>query len=210
LYKVYAALANLKNTQPLFRSADFALSLNGLSKRIRIDDATTKLVILGNFDVAPASVNPNFPVGGKWYDYFTGASIDVADPTANLLLQPREFHLLTTVPWPKPETDIVTPWPLTLANSAVTAVGQESPDRSIDVYPNPAERTVSISLENPYLGEVEIILRDANGQWIKSQKLKKTERVFSHELNMESLGKGFYVAELRYGNQSATRKIIRN
>jgi 1,4-alpha-glucan branching enzyme len=122
LYKVYAALATLKTTQPAFRSTDFTLSVNGLVKQIQINDPSMQVAVIGNFGITPAIVNPVFPVAGKWYDYFTGTELTVTSPAAALLFQPGEFHLFTTQRLTQPEAGIVTPWTITLATSLQTPV----------------------------------------------------------------------------------------
>jgi hypothetical protein len=46
---------------------------------------------VGNFDIQAKGMTRLFPSTGKWYDYFTGSSIDVGDLDLPLFLEPGSF-----------------------------------------------------------------------------------------------------------------------
>jgi 1,4-alpha-glucan branching enzyme len=207
LYKAYAALAKLKTTQSVFRSSDFTLSVSGLIKNIQIADPSMRVLVLGNFDVAAASVNPNFPIAGKWYDFFTGAEFYVTNTTASLILQPGEFHLFSTVALPRPEAGLV-PWASPYANSTVTAT-EEPGKNGFRLYPNPAENGARISLENDHRGLVELRLHDRTGRQVQSIRLNKPGALLSYDLELEKLSQGLYVVSLTYGSQRVASKLIK-
>jgi len=106
LYKVITALIKLK-TYPAFDTTITSWDVVGLWKRINILHPTMNVTVLGNFNVVTASGNPNFIVPGKWYDYFTGDSISVMNPTNPISLAPGEFHIYTTVKLPTPDPGIL-------------------------------------------------------------------------------------------------------
>jgi glycosidase len=207
LYQTYAELIKLKTTVPAFRSADFSFTNSGLTRKLQILDASMRIVILGNFDVTPANVNPGFPIGGKWYDYFTGNELNVTDPGASLLFQPGEFHIFTTQPLPSPAAGIV-PWNTSFSNPTVTAT-EEALESQIVLYPNPAEHTVKISLENGYRGPVQLALYDRTGRSIHQTELQKKTATLSYECPVASWSAGLYLTEIRYGSQRVVRKWIK-
>jgi len=207
LYQTYAELNKLKTTVPAFRSADFSFTNVGLTRKLQILDASMRIVILGNFDVAPANVNPGFPIGGKWYDYFTGNELNVTDPGASLLFQPGEFHIFTTQPLPAPAAGIV-PWNTSFSNPTVTAT-EEMLESQIVLYPNPAEHTVKMSMENGYRGPVRIATYDRTGRAIQQTDLQKKTTTLSYDWNAETWNTGLYLTEIRYGSQRVVRKWVK-
>jgi len=106
LYKVFQALIDLR-VYEAFNSNTYTYNLSSYLKRITISDSTMNVNIIGNFYVTQLNINPQFPNTGWWYDYFTGDSIDVTDTQAQILLQPGEFHIYTTVKLPTPEEGIL-------------------------------------------------------------------------------------------------------
>jgi hypothetical protein len=53
------------------------------------------------------SVNPQFTQSGKWYDYFSGDSITVTNPTALISLKAGEWHVYTTKRLAEGQADVV-------------------------------------------------------------------------------------------------------
>ncbi|MEO0471199.1 MAG: alpha-amylase family glycosyl hydrolase, partial [Bacteroidota bacterium] len=60
LYQVWSALINLRVSNDAFETDDFDLQLNGAFKRIHLNDPAMNVTVLGNFDVATATGDPNF------------------------------------------------------------------------------------------------------------------------------------------------------
>ena len=79
--------------------------VNGASKRINLNHETMDVTIIGNFAVRQSTIVPNFQSAGVWYDFFTGDSIVVDDPSMTMLLNPGEFHIYSTKKLPTPEED---------------------------------------------------------------------------------------------------------
>lgn len=96
LRNVTAKMIALKKQFPsTFNTDDYSLNVNGLVKRINLNDniGNSDVVIVANFDVTTQSVNPNFPTTGTWYEQFSETSINITNPTASLSLQPGEYRL---------------------------------------------------------------------------------------------------------------------
>lgn len=96
VYQVFAALANIKKEEDAFEANDFTLNTNDALKRIEINHSDMDVRIIGNFDVKTGSISPNFSSTGTWYDYFSGAEINITDVDANIQLDPGEYHIYTT------------------------------------------------------------------------------------------------------------------
>lgn len=205
LYKVYAELTKLKKSYPAFRSANFTLSLGGFTKSVTIDDPSMKVVVIGNYDINPANVTPNFPVTGKWYDYFTGLELNVTNPIANLSFQPGEFHIFTTTQLPTPEQGLVKN-----VSAIVTGLNEEQLVNSTRVYPNPTASSTHISFENDYRGIVELKLTDAVGKPAKQIKLRKSEALLVYELEITSFPAGLYILEITCEKAKTVHRIIKS
>jgi len=169
LYKKYAALINLKKNYSLFRTSNFEMNVGNYDKRIRLFDdgyvgATMSAIVLGNFDVVEKPVWPEFSHAGKWYDYFTGDSLDIqTGQTAgnNFTLQyaPGEYHIYTDIKLPLPDLDTST--------QNIPALPIQDAFH-IRVSPNPfsSEQTLYYTLSSP--GVVTIKIFDILGNEIKT------------------------------------------
>lgn len=96
LYQVWSALIRLKISEPAFKSRDFTLSVSGPGKWIGINHEDMDVRVLGNFDVEPLSLDPQFSRTGWWYDLFGLDSLLVNDVNDSILLQPGEYRIYTT------------------------------------------------------------------------------------------------------------------
>jgi glycosidase len=99
---VYSALAHLKTTEPVFGTTDYTTDLTGTVKRIWLRHTTMNATVLGNFDVTVQNVVPDFSGTGKWYEFYTGDSLDVQNVSAPLSFKPGEYRIYTTKKLAKP------------------------------------------------------------------------------------------------------------
>ncbi len=107
LYKTFNALIALRKFNA-FKSDSVITNLASSVKRINLYDSSMDVSIIGNFSVVQQDANPNFSKTGTWFDYFSGDTLNVSNPTATISLQPGEFHIYTTVKLPTPEAGILT------------------------------------------------------------------------------------------------------
>jgi glycosidase len=139
LYDVYAELTKLKVTQPVFSSDAVSLALSGPMKRINISHSSNNVTIVGNFGIAPATISPHFQRTGTWNEFFTRRTLNVTDTAAALTLQPGEFALYSTTPFPAPKPNIVT----SVQAASNTASGLEV--NTLFISPNPAETATELA-----------------------------------------------------------------
>ena len=207
LYGVYSELNKLKLTQPAFQTEDFKLNTSGLVKRIILNHASMNVLIIGNFDVQPQLAEYGFQNTGKWYDYFTGAELEVSNLAARLNLQPGEFHIYTTVALPTPTPDLV-PWGG--IPDVVTAVKKnETIELGLRIFPNPTATEAFLDVKNPYRGKVTIALRDLQGRLLEQKTLSKKEELLTQTISLRQRAAGVYFLEIIQNDAKAVRKLVK-
>lgn len=96
LYNTFAKLIKMKiNNSAVFGTSTITYSSSGSIKTAYLTGTGANVVVAGNFDVNPQSSIVSFPTGGVWYDYMTGATINVTLPyTVNYA--PGEYHIYSS------------------------------------------------------------------------------------------------------------------
>ncbi len=102
LYNATAKIIKLKTDYPsTFNTDDFSYNLNGLVKRINLNDNTGDfdVVVIANFDIVEQSINPNFSQTGTWYSLMeNNAPIEVSNATESVTLAPGEYYIYGSQP----------------------------------------------------------------------------------------------------------------
>lgn len=164
LYRAYGAIFNLKKNYPnTFNTTNFSLDVGGGGKRIHLNNADMDAVVVGNFAMSNISMVPGFQHTGKWYDYFTGDSIDVNDVNLSIDFEPGEFHIYTDK---KLETPVFTkaegPDPDNvaeqMANNQISSLG----------FPNPFNTIYQINVSVKQPEAVSIEVSDFTGRVVRS------------------------------------------
>ncbi len=143
LFKVHQTLIALKHYEPVFSTDDFVLDVRNAVKRIELNMPGDDVRIIGNFDVVEAAAQPNFSDKGWWYNYNGQDSINVTDPSMQIVLQPGEFVIYSqqklngfesgTGIWNRPEAAF-----------------------ELQVAPNPFRNRLTITTEMPGVKRVEL------------------------------------------------------
>jgi 1,4-alpha-glucan branching enzyme len=148
LWNVFASLFDLRKRYDVFRTG--AATITGdqtLLKQLTIRNSPytaapataddMNVVILTNFDVGARTVSATFPHMGRWYHYYSPAdSLQAANATVSIILQPGEFRLYTDVKiaanYTSEQTDYERPIAPVLTNVAEMsgAIGLTWQDRS--------------------------------------------------------------------------------
>ncbi|GGD14585.1 alpha-amylase family glycosyl hydrolase [Hyunsoonleella pacifica] len=102
LYRVTAKMIQLKIDYPsTFNTDDFSYSLDGLVKRINLNDNTGNfdVVVIANFDIVEKSITPNFSKTGTWYNILdNNKPLDVTNVSSSIALTPGEYRVYGTQP----------------------------------------------------------------------------------------------------------------
>jgi hypothetical protein len=204
LFNVFASLIDLKKNHDAFRSDDFSLSLSGPLKQININHPSMDVTIVGNFNVYPGKIVPSFQKTGRWYDYFSGDSIEVVNTADTMGLMPGEYHLYTSVKLAKPvftgiedrEKEFIT-------------------EKSISkVYPNPSTGTFTIDFEIKETTEVQLTVYNITGlpvaQLINGRLPGGKHKAVWNGINIygQEVPPGFYFYKLDLGSWSEVKELI--
>jgi len=221
LYKVFSELINLKKNYEAFRSGTFTTVLSGYAKRINITHSSMDVSIVGNFHVISISSQPLFSRTGKWYDFFSGDSIDVTDVNMLVTLQPGEFKIYTTVKLPTPEPDLLTEIESELSETV------PSNFELFQNYPNPFNPSTKIRYAIPAVGtslmkflqSVQLKVYDVLGNEVATL-VDEEKPAGSYEVEFSAKGgsasggdannlsSGIYFYQLRAGSFVETKKMI--
>lgn len=195
LYDKYSALISLRNRYDVFTEGDFTWQPDGNFKSIHISNTDTSVVILGNFDVELADMEPAFQHTGTWYDYFSGTEITVDDVNATLSYEPGEYHIYTDKKLHTP--DIVLGLEDKLQASS-----------RLGAYPNPTSDFLNIYIEkNELLGgsNTWLIINSMGKEVVRGDV-----RDLDDTLNVISLPLGVYTFLFENNTNFKPIKFIKN
>ncbi len=156
VYKVWSALSKLKQDYPAFSTTNYQFNAGGAFKTLYLDDNSMNVAVAGNFEVSSQNATLNFQHTGKWYEYFTGDSINLTNTTFNLNMTPGEYRLYTDVRLPLPDLD----------GSVAISNGTYSPFMETQLWPNPSSQSMRFEYHLPSTGEVSINLFDLQGRQV--------------------------------------------
>lgn len=204
LFKVNKAIIDIKKEYDVFETSDYTLDVSGQIKRIQLNHETMNINVIGNFGVTENSINPNFQNTGKWYNFFSGDSMEVINTQENIILQPGEFYIYSTKKLPTPEPGIL------------TSINNNSDENTIpnnfslgQNYPNPFNPTTNIEyklLSNEF---VTLKIYDVLGKEIKSLvNDEKKAGTYKVTLDTSNLTSGVYFYILKAGDFTETKKMM--
>jgi 1,4-alpha-glucan branching enzyme len=178
LWQVYSELIEMKISEPVFTTTDFTLDVYGPVKKVALNGTTNHVRLVGNFDVVPHNVSPQFPATGWWYNHFERDSINVTDINMEIALAAGEFALFTD----QKMTDV---W----VASSLGENRMDAPERAM-VFPNPVDDALNVNAAQP-IHSIQIF--DINGRLV----LRSDERRFNPVLNLSALQTGFYLLRIQ-------------
>ncbi|HLN52638.1 MAG TPA: alpha-amylase family glycosyl hydrolase [Lentimicrobium sp.] len=199
LFTMTAELIKLKKEHDVFRTTDYTLNVSGPLKSANLIDDEMSVTLIGNFGVINGQIVPGFNQTGKWYNYFTGDSLNVISLTDKITLKPGEFRLYTSKRLTVPETGLAVPEQMVYTNVILK-----------QVFPNPAKDEINISLDIPDKQNIRIVLTDLNGQELKTV----FERNFvpgTHTVNVDISGiaSGMYFLKLVTKERIEAQKVFK-
>jgi hypothetical protein len=198
---VYSVLARLKTTEPVFSTTDFTTDLTGSVKRIWLRHASMNATILGNFDVITQNVVPDFSGTGKWYEFYTGDSLDVQNVSAPLTFKPGEYRIYTTKKLAKP-----------LFTGVDDQLAWTTENQSkIHIFPNPASDILhAVFTSDHEMKQVEVSLFNSMGQLSGTLDQTLQSGVNQHitidlkNLSRHQLSPGLYLLRISSGAKNLT------
>ncbi len=202
LFRVFSTLIHLKNTYNVFQTTDYSMNVSSAMKTVHLNDNSMNVTILGNFDVTPGNISPDFQHTGYWYDYFAGDSIMIDDVTANLNFMPGEFRLYTDVKLEKPEIGLG------------TSAEYFSDESNVLLFPNPVHNRFTIALNLEKRSDVVISLFGIDGKKLKTlanSNLGQGSQKLTFMTTMDdgsSLNPGFYLCEVTVNGKREILKLL--
>ncbi len=201
-HNIFASLAELKKTLPVFETKDFMTDFNPSTKRLWLRDTSMDATVLGNFDIKAAQVTPAFTKTGRWYEFFTGDSLDVADVNKALAFAAGEYRLYTT-------RRLAKPWFTgTEDNSGLIR------NASLHISPNPCSGKFELTAEAPAAADAVIRIYDLQGRLLTETRPERfhqgTNRV-PVDLNLlvrTTVSPGPYFCVVEAGRMRATAIVI--
>jgi hypothetical protein len=163
-------------------------------------------VVFGNFDMIAGNMNGNFTRTGKWYEFFSGDSLDITSSTQHLSieLRPGEFRLYTSKRITRPSFLLGIDEPF---------IPDASEGVAFEVYPNPfaAETRISFAGDDEYLPHsVEIFAPDGTPVRIMAIPAGISEvRWDGKTPGGSDVARGVYYIRVTAGGKSTVKKIIR-
>ena len=201
LYDNFSALAQLKKSQPAFKSSTFSIYESGETKRLNIQHSDMDVVIIGNFDLFPRTIDPNFTRTGTWYEFFKGTAMDVSAANQNtpISLLQGEYRLYTSKMVDRP--------------AFLTGIQDQYADKDnegilFDIYPNPfsEEAVIRFTGENEYQPHtVEVF--SAKGARVRV--IAAPAGIGEVTLEGDSLAAGVYYVRVTSGRMSSVRKVVK-
>ncbi|MFI5222147.1 MAG: T9SS type A sorting domain-containing protein, partial [Bacteroidia bacterium] len=98
------------------------------------------------------------------------------------------------------------------ANALVTlapiGVKEISSLNNFRLFPNPADKMITIEFENSLKQNIEISLVNVLGQKMYGEKINVFAGPFSKQINVSDLSKGIYFMEVKTGNGSKKMKVV--
>ncbi len=80
--------------------------------------------------------------------------------------------------------------------------------QGLNLYPNPSQGLVQLSINNSERGEVNASVYSIDGKLLQSITGQKSGNGFEQALNLDSYGAGIYFVRIALGNQITVRKVI--
>ena len=200
LFDNFAGLIELRKKYPAFSSDNFTLYQSGMTKRLNIVHSDMDVVVLGNFDFFPRTIDPNFTRTGTWYEFFRGTQVEVTAANQNtpLSLIQGEYRIYTSKQVARPSFLLSVEDPFIDENESLL----------FEVYPNPFRERAVIKFtgDDQYQPHtVEVI--SASGAVVRMISIPAG--IGETEIDGSSLAAGTYYLKVTSGRVSAVKRVVR-
>ncbi|WP_321348058.1 alpha-amylase family glycosyl hydrolase [uncultured Draconibacterium sp.] len=189
LFQVYAKLNELKQTYDEFSPETFTHNLSGATKWFVSSNAGNHAVALGNFGVNENEVNINFPETGKYYEFFSGDSIEITSTDQTFTFAPGEYRLYSTQQFDDPHV--------------ITDIDEiENTTGDLQIYPNPVSSRLTIS-SNKAISAVQVYSIAGTLQYQTAES-----RENKIEIDVQDFTPGVYLIRVVQAGNSTTQKVL--
>lgn len=200
LFARTAGLLRLRAQNGVFATNDFLINLStGKIRSLRLNSANFNVVAVSNTTTTTETANVIFQHTGTWYDYYTGAALNVTGSAAALTFQPGEYRLYL-------DQFVQFPGELYLAANEPDPVFSQ-----VQLAPNPVQEYTRVFFQILDQNEVQIAVFDLSGKCMHLQNagtLASGEYVY--EISTKDWPSGVYFLRLQAGNNPpSTLKMVK-
>jgi hypothetical protein len=194
LHDVYAALLKLRGNYPALATGQATYLLTGALKYLQVQADTLSVMVVGDFDVAPAAASITFSNAGTWYDYLSGQRILATGSAQSVTLAPGEYHVYINKNLNGVDTIVIdtTTTPTTPPN----ALG-------LKISPNPVVGSnTTVTYDLPAAATTSMVIYSISGQRMATMDLgsqpagRYTLQAGQLPFDPYGLPNGYYVLEL--------------
>lgn len=201
LFNVTSDMLYLKNNFTAFKTETPELDLGtGYTKKVILRDPEMDVVVHANFHVVERRVTAPFPYPGLWYNYFTGDSLQVTNPSASIPYGPGGYALYTS-------KKVARPSQVDLAVSTERVVKDQF---KMELFPQPAAAAdVQIRYQLPKAATVNIEILDLQGRslqkaFVGRQAAGQQQWIIpAHNFNA-----GTYLVKLQVDNLIEVKRMV--
>ncbi len=210
LYYTIASLIHLRKTYDVFHNPNTTVEMQvdaaHLDRRIKLNNFYQHVTIIGNFDVAPRQVNPDFHFTGTWYEYFSEDTLEVMNTQESIELAPGEFRIYSDSKFEKP-VDIP---------SSVRSFTDAAPNSYVleQNFPNPFNPETAIRYSIPAPEFVSVKIYNVRGQHIRTL-VREEQAAGSYFINWDGtddagqfVSTGLYFYQITAGDFVKTKKMM--
>jgi 1,4-alpha-glucan branching enzyme len=156
VYNTYSNLIKLRSHtwyKDLFLSGIINQDVTGGFKWLRVNSGdTSRLMVVGNFDVNTITGTVTFPSAGTWYDYLGNTTFAATGSAQTITLQPGQFHVYLNR---NVNQSTTTP---------VINIPSSGAELEAKIFPNPVVSDYTIEMYVPEAGPTRMELLNINGQ----------------------------------------------
>ncbi|MCO6357635.1 T9SS type A sorting domain-containing protein [Roseivirga pacifica] len=196
--QAFKAIINLRTQNPTwFQRENYAADLTGDTRKFRVDNNDTDIVVYGNFGLSEVIENVPFTQTGEWFDYITGESITVDNTSHEVNMLPGEFRIYTSTKVSEGFGDIVNVY-----SGVVTSIEDELPN--FTYYPNPTTGKLYFKGEVPgRLKAVEMVDMQGNSAFSVGVENNQLEAI-----DVSGTKPGLYLLHLITETKKYTLKVM--
>jgi glycosidase len=187
LYLTWAKILDIRKKYPVFQTDDYTMTVGSTvaGKKIVLRHAEEDAIVVGNFGLTSASVQPGYTKTGWWYEIFSGDSLNISDVSATVTLNPGEYRLYAS-----------------RKMESVISGTKEINEKQLLVYPNPVSDRLNISLDDR-IEKLEVF--DLSGISV----LNGSNIISSNMLDVSDLKQGLYLLRIQAGGRVITGKFVK-
>ncbi|MDN5211462.1 GDSL-type esterase/lipase family protein [Fulvivirgaceae bacterium BMA12] len=198
----FTVTVNAINDPPVFNLSEANLELtvgfdptevNALAEEVPLDEASQTV----SYSIAPSTVD------------FVDISVDNTgkisiSPKAGNKTGQQEFAVLANDGQSVNNTYVAS---FVLAVTLTVGIEDEL-EKSIKMYPIPAENELNVQLENEYLGPVDLKLYDLNGGLITSDAFFKATTLINKRIKVDQIKSGLYLMKIQLDRGEVWSKVL--